>query len=59
VRDDPELQSQLERLARVRKQLVPMSVLFFCMASINTFLDSTKDVLVVTMSGGGAEVRVL
>jgi hypothetical protein len=57
VRDDPELRSQVDRLARVRKQLVPMSVLFFCMASINTFLDSTKDVLVVTMSGGGAEVR--
>jgi len=47
---------QIVLVKKVHKQLVPMAFLFFCMAVINTFLDSAKDAMVITLSGGGAEV---
>lgn len=50
-----DLKSQLSNIDGIWHKLVPMAVLFFCMSFINTLLDSTKDALVITMSGGGAE----
>mmetsp|Transcript_50655 Transcript_50655/g.94355 ORF Transcript_50655/g.94355 Transcript_50655/m.94355 type:complete len:697 (+) Transcript_50655:105-2195(+) len=51
-----QVTAKLLRIRTLGDQLIPMSALFFCMACINTFIDSTKDVLVISLSGGGAEV---
>ena len=42
---------------RGRKKFVPMIMLFFSMAFINTLLDNLKDTLIFTQAvGGGAHV---
>lgn len=39
------------------RRFIPMSLLFFLMAFVNTIIDSLKDSLVITAAGGGTEVR--
>lgn len=45
----------VRKLDGLWSQLVPMGGLFFLMAFVNTLLDSTKDTLVITATGGGVE----
>lgn len=47
---------QFARLDGLWDRFIPMSMLFFLMAFINTIIDSLKDSLVITAVGGGTEV---
>ena len=47
---------QVKKLDGLWGQLIPMTVLFFMMAFVNTIIDSLKDSLVITAVGGGTEV---
>ena len=48
--------SQVANLEGLWDKFIPMSILFFLMAFINTIIDSLKDSLVITAVGGGTEV---
>ena len=50
------LQRQIQKLDGLWSQLIPMTLLFFMMAFVNTIIDSLKDSLVITAVGGGTEV---
>ncbi|KAI3428755.1 hypothetical protein D9Q98_007577 [Chlorella vulgaris] len=50
------VQGQLHKLDGLWDKFVPMSLLFFLMAFVNTIMDSVKDSLVITAVGGGTEV---
>ncbi|GAX74906.1 hypothetical protein CEUSTIGMA_g2352.t1 [Chlamydomonas eustigma] len=47
---------QYQKFMRLSGRFLPMVALFFLMAFVNTILDSLKDTLVITASGGGAQV---
>lgn len=47
---------QFAKLDGLWDRFIPMSVLFFLMAFVNTIIDSLKDSLVITAVGGGTEV---
>jgi AAA family ATP:ADP antiporter len=47
---------QLGALRALSGKFLPMLALFFCLAFVNTVLDSLKDTLVITAAGGGADV---
>jgi AAA family ATP:ADP antiporter len=50
------IKGQFSRLEGLWDRFIPMSLLFFLMAFINTIIDSLKDSLVITAVGGGTEV---
>lgn len=50
------IKGQFSRLEGLWDKFIPMSLLFFLMAFINTIIDSLKDSLVITAVGGGTEV---
>lgn len=50
------IKEQFSRLEGLWDKFIPMSLLFFLMAFINTIIDSLKDSLVITAVGGGTEV---
>lgn len=50
------IQHQLSKLDGSWGQLIPMTMLFFMLAFVNTIIDSLKDSLVITAVGGGTEV---
>eukprot|EP00873_Tetraselmis_striata_P008538 jgi/Tetstr1/428802/TSEL_018789.t1 len=47
---------QLAKMDGLWHKFVPMVVLFFCMAFINTIVDSLKDTIIVTAPGSGPHV---
>jgi len=50
------VQLQLRKMEGMWHKFVPMVVLFFCMAFINTIVDSLKDTIIVTAPGSGPHV---
>jgi len=51
------VEQQAQKLTAFSGRFMPMVILFFLMAFVNTILDSLKDTLVITAVGGGAQVR--
>lgn len=50
------IKEQFRKLDGLWNRFIPMSLLFFLMAFVNTIIDSLKDSLVITAAGGGTEV---
>ncbi|GFH09884.1 ADP,ATP carrier protein, partial [Haematococcus lacustris] len=46
---------QYTKFMKLTGKFMPMVVLFFLLAFVNTILDSLKDTLVITAAGGGAQ----